>query len=323
MRENYDFDAIELEWQKKWSDHRLFQVETNPERRKYYVLEMFPYPSGDPHMGHVKNYVIGDVVARYFTRKGFNVLHPMGYDSFGLPAENAAIKNNIHPSVWTHDKIDKMREVLKRIGISYDWRREVITCEPEYYKFTQWFFLQFYKNNLAYKKAGQVNWCPSCATVLANEQVVEGNCERCGTPVIRKMLSQWYLKITQYAEALLNDIDTLGEWPERVLAMQRNWIGRSEGAYIDFSLPDLNQSIRVFTTRPDTVFGVTFFVLAPEHSLVDELVAGTPYQDKVIKFREKISRKSDIDRMSETCLLYTSDAARRSTLCRSRRSPDH
>jgi leucyl-tRNA synthetase len=300
LRENYDFDAIELEWQKKWSDHRLFQVETNPERRKYYVLEMFPYPSGDPHMGHVKNYVIGDVVARYFTRKGFNVLHPMGYDSFGLPAENAAIKNNIHPSVWTHDKIDKMREVLKRIGISYDWRREVITCEPEYYKFTQWFFLQFYKNNLAYKKAGQVNWCPSCATVLANEQVVEGGCERCGTPVIRKMLSQWYLKITQYAEALLNDIDTLGEWPERVLAMQRNWIGRSEGAYIDFSLPDLNQSIRVFTTRPDTVFGVTFFVLAPEHPLVDELVAGTPYQDKVIKFREKISRKSDIDRMSET-----------------------
>lgn len=300
MRENYDFDAIELEWQKKWSDHHLFQVETNPERKKYYVLEMFPYPSGDPHMGHVKNYVIGDVVARYFIRKGFNVLHPMGYDSFGLPAENAAIKNNIHPSVWTHDKIDKMREVLKRIGISYDWRREVITCEPEYYKFTQWFFLQFYKNHLAYKKAGQVNWCPSCATVLANEQVVEGNCERCGTPVTRKMLSQWYLKITQYAESLLNDINTLGEWPERVLTMQRNWIGRSEGAYIDFPLPDLNKTIRVFTTRPDTVFGATFFVLAPEHPLVDELVEGTPYQDKVIEFREKISRKSDIDRLSET-----------------------
>ena len=299
MRENYDFDAIELEWQQKWSENHLFQVETDPNRKKYYVLEMFPYPSGDPHMGHVKNYVIGDVVARFFLRQGLNVLHPMGYDAFGLPAENAAIKHNIHPSVWTHDKIDKMREVLKRLGIGYDWRREVITCEPEYYKFTQWFFLQFYKNNLAYKKAGQVNWCPSCATVLANEQVVEGNCERCGTPVIRKMLSQWYLKITKYAEALLNDIETLGEWPERVLSMQKNWIGRSEGAYINFNLPDLNQSIKVFTTRPDTIFGATFFVLAPEHPLVDELVVGTPYQNKVNEFREKIAHKSEIDRMSE------------------------
>jgi len=300
VRENYDYDAIELEWQQKWAESHLFQVETDTIHKKFYVLEMFPYPSGDPHMGHVKNYVIGDVVARYFTRKGFNVLHPMGYDSFGLPAENAAIKHGIHPSVWTHDKIDRMREVLKRIGISYDWRREVITSEPDYYKFTQWFFLQFYENQLAYKKEGLVNWCPSCATVLANEQVVDGSCERCGTPVLRKMLSQWYLRITDYAEDLLRGIETLGNWPERVLTMQKNWIGKSEGAHIDFQLPDLNKTITVFTTRPDTVFGVTFFLLAPEHPLVDELVAGTPYEEKVRVFREKVARKSDIERISDT-----------------------
>ncbi len=299
MAQGYDFEAIETKWQKRWEEAKLFESERDETKKKYYVLEMFPYPSGDPHMGHVKNYVIGDVVARYFIRKGYNVLHPMGFDAFGLPAENAAIQHGIHPAIWTHEKIERMREVLKRLGISYDWRREVITCEPEYYRFTQWFFLQFYKNGLAYKKEGPVNWCPSCATVLANEQVVDGACERCGTPVVRRKLSQWYFRITKYAEDLLKDMELLGNWPERVLTMQRNWIGRSEGAYIDFFVPDLGKTITVFTTRPDTVFGVTFFLLAPEHPLVDELVAGTPYEAMVQEFRERIARKSEIERLSD------------------------
>jgi leucyl-tRNA synthetase len=295
----YDFERIELKWQKRWEEEKVFFSEREEEKQKYYVLEMFPYPSGDPHMGHVKNYVIGDVVARYFIRRGYNVLHPMGFDAFGLPAENAAIQHGIHPAVWTHEKIERMREVLKRLGISYDWRREVITCEPEYYRFTQWFFLQLYKNGLAYKKEGPVNWCPSCSTVLANEQVVEGACERCGTPVIRKKLSQWYFRITRYAESLLEDMQLLGKWPERVLTMQRNWIGRSEGAYVDFLLPELGEKVTVFTTRPDTIYGVTFFVLAPEHLLVDRLVHGTPYEDDVQEFRERIARKSEVERISD------------------------
>jgi len=295
----YDFERIELKWQKRWEEEKVFFSEREEEKQKYYVLEMFPYPSGDPHMGHVKNYVIGDVVARYFIRRGYNVLHPMGFDAFGLPAENAAIQHGIHPAVWTHEKIERMREVLKRLGISYDWRREVITCEPEYYRFTQWFFLQLYKNGLAYKKEGPVNWCPSCSTVLANEQVVEGACERCGTPVIRKKLSQWYFRITRYAESLLEDMQLLGKWPERVLTMQRNWIGRSEGAYVDFLLPELGEKVTVFTTRPDTIYGVTFFVLAPEHPLVDRLVHGTPYEDDVQEFRERIARKSEVERISD------------------------
>jgi len=299
VAQGYDFTAIEEKWQKRWEEGKVFQVERDETKKKYYVLEMFPYPSGDPHMGHVKNYVIGDVVARYFIRQGYNVLHPMGFDAFGLPAENAAIQHGIHPAIWTHEKIERMREVLKRLGISYDWRREVITCEPEYYRFTQWFFLQFYKAGLAYKKEGPVNWCPSCATVLANEQVVDGACERCGTPVVRRKLSQWYFRITKYAEDLLKDMELLGSWPERVLTMQRNWIGRSEGAYIDFLLPDLGKTITVFTTRPDTVFGVTFFLLAPEHPLVDELVRGTPYEVQVQEFRERIARKSEIERVSD------------------------
>ncbi len=299
MVRTYDFAGIEEKWQRRWEEDKIFQSERDETKKKYYVLEMFPYPSGDPHMGHVKNYVIGDVVARYFFRLGYNVLHPMGFDAFGLPAENAAIQHGIHPAQWTHEKIERMREVLKRLGISYDWRREVITCEPEYYRFTQWFFLQFYKHGLAYKKEGPVNWCPSCATVLANEQVVEGACERCGTPVMRKKLSQWYFRITRYAEDLLKDMGLLGKWPERVLIMQKNWIGKSEGAYIDFAIPDLGKIVTVFTTRPDTIFGVTFFLLAPEHPLVDELVRGTPYEGKVREFRERIARKSEIERISD------------------------
>jgi len=299
VNEQYDFIRIEAKWRERWEKDRAFEVETDPERKKYYVLEMFPYPSGDPHMGHVKNYVIGDVVARFFMRKGFQVLHPMGFDSFGLPAENAAIQHNIHPSTWTHEKISKMREVLKHLGISYDWRREVVTCEPEYYRFTQWLFLQLYRNGLAYKREGNVNWCPSCTTVLANEQVIEGICERCGAIVTKKTLSQWYFRITRYAESLLEDMDILGKWPERVLTMQRNWIGRSDGAQIQFEVPVLKRSITVFTTRPDTVFGATFFLLAPEHPLVDKIVAGTSYAKEVHSFREKISRKSEIERVSE------------------------
>ncbi|MEN3186983.1 MAG: leucine--tRNA ligase [Atribacterota bacterium] len=299
MTQVYDFDRIEQKWQTRWAEAKVFASEKVEGKKKYYVLEMFPYPSGDPHMGHVKNYVIGDVVARYFIRRGYNVLHPMGFDAFGLPAENAAIQHGIHPAIWTHEKIERMREVLKRLGISYDWRREVITCEPEYYRFTQWFFLKLYKNGLAYKKEGPVNWCPSCSTVLANEQVVEGACERCGTPVVRKKLAQWYFRITQYAESLLEDMKFLGNWPERVLTMQRNWIGRSVGAYIDFLVPELNEKVTVFTTRPDTIYGVTFFVLAPEHPLVDRLVQGTPYEDHVREFRERIARKSEVERISD------------------------
>ena len=299
MTDNYEHSQIEAKWRDRWEREKVFEVETDPERRKYYVLEMFPYPSGDPHMGHVKNYVIGDVVARFFMRQGFQVLHPMGFDSFGLPAENAAIQHGIHPSVWTHEKISRMREVLKHLGISYDWRREVITCEPEYYRFTQWLFLQLYHNDLAYKREGNVNWCPSCATVLANEQVVDGMCERCGSEVTKKTLNQWYFRITQYAESLLEDMNMLGKWPERVLTMQRNWIGKSEGAQIQFFVPVLNRSITVFTTRPDTIFGATFFLLAPEHPLVDEIIAGTSYEKKVRSFRKRISRKSEIERITE------------------------
>lgn len=299
MARVYEFDRIERKWQTRWAEANVFASEKVEGKKKYYVLEMFPYPSGDPHMGHVKNYVIGDVVARYFIRRGYNVLHPMGFDAFGLPAENAAIQHGIHPAIWTHEKIERMREVLKRLGISYDWRREVITCEPEYYRFTQWFFLKLYQNGLAYKKEGPVNWCPSCSTVLANEQVVDGACERCGTPVVRKKLSQWYFRITKYAESLLEDMQLLGNWPERVLTMQRNWIGRSEGAYIDFLLPELNEKVTVFTTRPDTIYGVTFFVLAPEHPLVDRLIQGTSYEEPVRAFRERIARKSEVERISD------------------------
>ena len=295
----YPFEDIEKKWQKAWEEQKIFETTKDPNRKKFYVLEMFPYPSGDPHMGHVKNYVIGDVIARYFIRRGYNVLHPMGFDAFGLPAENAAIQHGIHPAVWTYEKIDRMREVLKQLGITYDWRREVITCDPGYYKFTQWFFLQFYKNGLAYKKEGPVNWCPSCATVLANEQVIDGVCERCGTPVEKKLLNQWYFRITKYAEALLEEMKLLGNWPEKVLIMQRNWIGKSEGANIDFFQPDLKRKISVFTTRPDTLFGVTFFVLAPEHPLVEQLVKGTPKEEEVRKFKERISKKSEIERTSD------------------------
>ncbi len=292
MKEKYDFQKIENKWQEFWYSQELFNSDIRSDKKKYYVLEMFPYPSGEPHMGHVKNYVIGDVVARYKHSRGFNILHPMGWDSFGLPAENAAIKNQIHPAKWTQDNIKKMKDTLLSMGISYDWRREITTSSPEYYKWTQWMFLQLFKNGFAYKKKSVVNWCPSCATVLANEQVVNGECERCGSEVTKKDLPQWFFKITDYAQRLLDDMDILEEWPERVLAMQRNWIGRSEGAQVNFSIEGRNEIFSVFTTRPDTLYGVTFFVLSPEHPIVDELVRGTSYEEDVKKFKEEFYREN-------------------------------
>lgn len=292
MKETYNFKEVETRWQKYWYDSKFFNSHVNQKKKEYYVLEMFPYPSGEPHMGHVKNYVIGDVVARYKHSRGFNVLHPMGWDSFGLPAENAAIKNQIHPAIWTKNNIQKMKNTLKSMGITYDWNRELSTCSPEYYKWTQWMFLQLYKNNLAYKKKAVVNWCPSCATVLANEQVVNAECERCGAEVTKKELSQWFFKITDYAHQLLDDMNILEEWPERVLTMQKNWIGRSEGAKVKFKIAGSDETISVFTTRPDTLFGVTFFVLSPEHPLVNHLTEGTPYEGKIKQFKEKIAKQN-------------------------------
>jgi leucyl-tRNA synthetase len=300
MQATYDFTEIEKKWQAHWDKHQLFRKTEEPDKEKFYLLEMFPYPSGKLHMGHVRNYSIGDVIARHLTMKGKNVLHPMGWDSFGLPAENAAIKNGIHPNVWTWDNITEMREQLKTLGFSYDWEREVATCHPDYYKWMQWIFIQFFDHGLAYKKKNPVNWCPSCQTVLANEQVVEGGCERCHTAVGKKDLEQWYLKITDYAERLLTDLDGLDGWPAKVKTMQRNWIGKSTGAEVDFPIPAFEETLRIFTTRPDTLFGVTYMVLSPEHPYVDKLVAGTEYQTQVEEFRKKVQYLTDIDRTSTT-----------------------
>ncbi|SDK57321.1 leucine--tRNA ligase [Natronincola ferrireducens] len=293
----YDFKKIEKKWQENWENEKVF-ANYNEEHPKYYVLEMFPYPSGKIHMGHVRNYSIGDVVARYKKMQGFNVLHPMGWDAFGLPAENAAIKHGIHPDVWTTQNIQDMKEQLDTLGLSYDWDREVTTCKPDYYKWTQWLFLQFYHKGLAYKKESRVNWCPSCETVLANEQVVNGQCERCDSAVGKKMLNQWYFKITDYAEDLLADINLLEGWPNKVKIMQENWIGKSEGAEIEFEIQDFEKSLKVFTTRPDTIFGATYMVLAPEHPYVTELVKDTEYQEKVKAFITKLQHMSDIERTS-------------------------
>jgi leucyl-tRNA synthetase len=295
---NYNFKEIETKWQKSWDDSKLFKTEIDKSKEKYYLLEMFPYPSGKLHMGHVRNYSIGDVYARYKRMKGFNVLHPMGWDSFGLPAENAAIKNGIHPNIWTWENIAEMRTQLKLLGISYDWDREIATCHPDYYKWMQWIFIKFYENKLAYKKKNPVNWCSSCQTVLANEQVVDGNCERCGTSVGKKDLDQWYFKITSYADRLLNDMGTLESWPDKVKLMQKNWIGKSVGAEVDFGIKDSDKTLKIFTTRPDTLFGVTFMVLAPEHKYVKDLIAGTPDEKKVLDFIDKINHMSEIERSS-------------------------
>lgn len=298
MNERYDFKDIESKWQARWDADELYRVDDVKEPT-YYCLEMFPYPSGKLHMGHVRNYSIGDVLARFKKMKGYNVLHPMGWDAFGLPAENAAIKNNVAPSVWTTSNIAAMKEQFKQLGLSFDWDREVTTCAPDYYKWTQWIFLQFFKQGLAYKKEGRVNWCPSCQTVLANEQVVDGSCERCGAVVEKKALEQWYFKITDYADRLLKDLDQLDGWPQKVRTMQENWIGRSEGAMITFKL-ETGDEIEVFTTRPDTLFGVTYMVFAPEHPLVEKLIAGKEQAARVREFAHHVSHMSEIERMDDT-----------------------
>ncbi|MDD6154980.1 MAG: leucine--tRNA ligase, partial [Eubacteriales bacterium] len=298
MEEKYNFKEIEKKWQDRWENEKTFKVTEDPDKEKYYVLEMFPYPSGKLHMGHVRNYSIGDVVARYKKMEGYNVLHPMGFDSFGLPAENAAIKNNIPPAKWTFDNIEEMERQLRTLGLSYDWDREVKTCTPEYYRWMQWIFIQFYKRGLAYKKESQVNWCPSCQTVLANEQVVDGKCERCHTPVGKKKISQWYLKITAYADRLLADLDNMPGWPDNVKTMQKNWIGRSEGTNVLFKIYGSDKVLKIFTTRVDTLFGCTYMVMAPEHPYVDELVAGTEYEKAVRDYQDEVQHLNDIERTS-------------------------
>lgn len=299
MKAKYDFNAVEIKWQDRWVENELYAVPDFSDRPKYYCLEMFPYPSGKLHMGHVRNYSIGDVVARFKTMRGMHVLHPMGWDAFGLPAENAAIKHGgIHPADWTIDNIKNMREQLKQLGISYDWNREFATCDPEYYRWTQWLFLQLYHQGLAYKKLSAVNWCPDCATVLANEQVVNGGCERCKKTVERRELAQWFFKITDYADRLLQDMELLEGWPEKVKIMQENWIGRSEGAEIDFKIDGAKDIVTVYTTRPDTVFGVTYMVLAPEHPLVEKLIAGSEKEEQIREFIHKVKSLSEIDRTS-------------------------
>ena len=300
MQDKYNFTDIERKWQKYWEENKSFKVTEDKSKKKFYDLVMFPYPSGKLHMGHVRNYSIGDVIARFKAMQGYNVLHPMGFDAFGLPAENAAIKNNIPPAEWTWDNIHEMEGELRRLGLAYDWDREVQTCSPDYYKWMQWIFIQFYNKGLAYKKENPVNWCPSCQTVLANEQVVDGCCERCGTEVGKMNLSQWYLKITDYADRLLENLDDLPGWPNKVKVMQKNWIGRSEGAEVEFGIDGTGKSLTVYTTRADTLFGATFMVLSPEHPYVAELVKGTEYEGPVTDYVEKVQHLNDIERTSAT-----------------------
>lgn len=298
IQEKYAPNDIEAKWQKYWEENKTFKVEMDKDKPKSYVLEMFPYPSGNLHMGHVRNYSIGDVIARFRTMKGFNVLHPMGWDSFGMPAENAAIKHNIPPKKWTLENIANMTRQLKALGLSYDWDREVTTCKEDYYKWTQWFFELFYKRGLAVKKESAVNWCDTCNTVLANEQVIDGKCWRCDHEVVKKDLSQWFFKITDYADELLKDLDLLPGWPERVKTMQHNWIGRSEGLEFSFEIPALNDTVAVYTTRPDTAYGVTFMALAAEHPLIKKICENNPKADEINAFCERVRNQSEIERTS-------------------------
>lgn len=301
MDKVYNHKNIEKKWQKVWEENKTFKVIEDESKEKYYVLEMFPYPSGKLHMGHVRNYSIGDVIAREKRMKGYNVLHPIGYDAFGLPAENAAIKHGVEPDKWTYENMAEMDEQLKDMGISYDWDRHIATCTPEYSKWMQWIFIQFFKNNIAYKKATEANWCPSCNTVLANEQIVQGECERCGTTVIKKNLDQWNFRIKDYADRLLENIDKdLGGWPEKVKTMQKNWIGKSRGAYIDFKVKDNDMNIKVFTTRADTTFGVSFIVLSPEHPFVDKLISGSECEKSARDYIAECQKMSEIERTSTT-----------------------
>ncbi len=298
MKDKYVAQEIEKKWQTYWLEHQTFKTEYDANKEKYYVLEMFPYPSGNLHMGHVRNYSIGDVVARFKKMRGFNVLHPMGWDAFGMPAENAAIKHGIAPKDWTLSNIANMKRQQQALGLSYDWDREVATCKEDYYRWTQWLFQQFYKKGLAYKRNAKVNWCEHCHTVLANEQVIDGLCWRCDNKVEKKDLKQWFLKITAYADRLLEDLSKLDHWPERVKTMQKNWIGRSEGAQFGFEIPSIGKSIDVYTTRVDTIFGVSYIVLAPEHPYVAELIKDAPNKDELEAFIYKVRNLSEIDRTS-------------------------
>ncbi|MGC9317700.1 MAG: leucine--tRNA ligase [Armatimonadota bacterium] len=299
MPDSYDFGSIERKWQDYWRERNLFYVERREDRPKFYYLDMYPYPSGELHMGHVRNYIIGDAFARYKTMQGFNVLHPMGWDSLGLPTENAAIKFGVHPMRWTEQCVANMKRQFDRLGISYDWSREIDTADPQYYGWTQWLFLQLYKSGLAYRGPGLVNWCPECATVLANEQVVGGRCERCDTLVERTTREQWFFKITDYAEALLQDLDLLDHWPERVVRMQEHWIGRSEGFSFTLEIEGHDEDMEVFTTRIDTIYGVTFMVLAPEHPLTHQLTEGTQFEEPVQQFCQKAMAESVMERTAE------------------------
>ena len=296
--ERYCPQEIEAKWQKIWETEHSCHTEMDTTKPKYYALEMFPYPSGKLHMGHVRNYSIGDVIARFRTMEGYNVLHPMGFDSFGMPAENAAIKNKVHPAEWTYANIANMEKQQRALGLAYDWDREVITCREDYYRWTQWLFELFYKKGLAYKKKASVNWCDTCGTVLANEQVEDGKCWRCKSEVHKKDLAQWFFKITDYADELLADLDKLPGWPERVKTMQANWIGRSEGLEFRLPAPALDAEIPVYTTRPDTVFGMTFIALAPEHPLVEKICAVSDKAEEIRAFCTRVKKQSDIERSS-------------------------
>lgn len=291
---------IEPKWQKHWKETKLYKTDEDPTKPKYYALEQFPYPSGDGlHMGHMRVYSIGDVVARFRRMNGYRVLHPMGADAFGLPAENAAIQRGVNPREWTINNMEKIKREQELVGVSYDWDRYLGSCLPDYYKFTQWLFLLFYERGLAYRKKAFVNWCPECATVLANEQVEDGECWRCGSEVTKKDLEQWFFRITDYSDRLLEGLDRLPKWPDRVKTMQRNWIGKSEGAHVVFTIPELNdEQVTVFTTRPDTLYGVSYMVLAPEHPLVAKLVAGKPQEAEITAFAEQMKKATEIERTS-------------------------
>jgi leucyl-tRNA synthetase len=299
MNAKYTPQQIEEKWQRHWEESKTFSVQEDRQKKKYYLLEMFPYPSGKIHIGHVRNYTIGDVVARYKRMRGFNVLHPMGWDAFGMPAENAAIAHGIHPSVWTNENIAHMKKQLKRMGFSYDWDREISTCEPDYYRWEQLFFLWMYEKDLVYKKTSMVNWCPDCQTVLANEQVEAGLCWRCSHEVSPRELDQWFFRITSYVEELLMHCDRLPGWPERVLTMQKNWIGKSHGCELSFPMAEGNGDIKVFTTRQDTIFGATFMLIAAEHPLVLELVKGKERENEVKEWVEKIKKHDKVMRTSD------------------------
>ena len=296
--ERYAPQEIEKKWQEKWQKDDVYKTEIDRTQPEYYVLEMFPYPSGNLHMGHVRNYSIGDVIARFKKMQGCNVLHPMGFDAFGMPAENAAIKHGVKPADWTYSNIENMKRQQMSMGLSYDWSREAVTCRPEYYRWTQWLFELFYKKGLAYKKEASVNWCDTCGTVLANEQVIDGKCWRCDSEVHKKDLSQWFFKITEYADELLADLEKLKGWPERVKTMQENWIGRSEGLEFDIDVPALGEKIAVYTTRADTAYGVTFVALAAEHPLMEKILKDNPKAEELRAFADKVKAQSELERTS-------------------------